>query len=81
MISRERLDCLAGQVLPRRLATAVADAANRRTAANYDAVVCTTAFARPETARRHDARRRAEQFTWPRSAAGMLSALAGGIRE
>lgn len=48
MISHERLDRLAGQVLPRPLATAVADAANRRTAANYDAVVCTTAFAREE---------------------------------
>ena len=48
MISHERLDRLAGQVLPRPLATAVADAANRRTAANYDAVVCTTAFARQE---------------------------------
>lgn len=48
MISHERLDRLAGQVLPRRLARAVADVANRRTAASYDAVVCTTAFAREE---------------------------------
>src|SRR3954447_3889567 len=39
MVSHERLDRLVGQVLPRRLARAVADAANRRTAANYDAVV------------------------------------------
>ena len=48
MISHERLDRLAGQVLPRRLARAVADTANRRTAADYDTVVCTTAFAREE---------------------------------
>jgi alpha-1,6-mannosyltransferase len=30
---------------------------------------------RPEAQRRVDARRRAEQFTWPRAAAGMLAAL------
>lgn len=48
MISHERLDRLAGQLLPRRAARAIADFANRRTAANYDAVVCTTAFAREE---------------------------------
>jgi alpha-1,6-mannosyltransferase len=48
MISHERLDRLVGQVLPTSLARAVADAANRRTAADYDAVVCTTAFAREE---------------------------------
>ncbi|MCW2512209.1 MAG: glycosyltransferase [Mycobacterium sp.] len=48
MISHERLDRLAAQFLPRRAARSVADFANRRTAANYDAVVCTTAFAREE---------------------------------
>ncbi|KUI26220.1 alpha-(1-2)-phosphatidylinositol mannosyltransferase [Mycobacterium sp. IS-1742] len=48
MISHERLDRLVGQVLPGRLARAVADIANRRTAGNYDTVVCTTAFARTE---------------------------------
>ncbi|MBU9765221.1 glycosyltransferase family 1 protein [Mycobacterium sp. TNTM28] len=48
MISHERLDRLVGQVLPRAAARAVADIANRRTAANYDAVVCTTGFAREE---------------------------------
>lgn len=48
MISHERLDRLVGQVLPGRAARAVADAANRRTAGNYDTVVCTTAFARTE---------------------------------
>jgi alpha-1,6-mannosyltransferase len=48
MISHERLDRLVGQVLPRRFARGVADFANRRTASNYDAVVCTTAFARAE---------------------------------
>ncbi len=48
MISHERLDRLVGQVLPRPAAIMVADFANRRTAANYDAVVCTTGFAREE---------------------------------
>jgi alpha-1,6-mannosyltransferase len=48
MISHERLDRLAGQVLPRRSAQRFADFANRRTAANYDTVVCTTGFAREE---------------------------------
>ena len=48
MISHERLDRLVGQVVPVPLARTVADAANRRTAANYDAVVCTTEFAREE---------------------------------
>ncbi len=48
MISHERLDRLAGQVLPRRTARKFADFANRRTAADYDTVVCTTEFAREE---------------------------------
>ncbi|MGV0836430.1 glycosyltransferase [Mycolicibacterium thermoresistibile] len=48
MISHERLDRLVGQIMPARAARAVADAANRRTAADYDTVVCTTAFARRE---------------------------------
>lgn len=48
MVSHERLDRLVGQILPRSVARVVADAANRRTAANYDTVVCTTAFAREE---------------------------------
>jgi alpha-1,6-mannosyltransferase len=48
MISHERLDRLAGQFLPSRAARALADVANRRTAANYDVIVCTTAFAREE---------------------------------
>jgi alpha-1,6-mannosyltransferase len=48
MISHERLDRLAGQILPRRTAQGFADFANRRTAANYDTVVCTTGFAREE---------------------------------
>lgn len=48
MISHERLDRLVGQMLPTRWAEAVADTANRRTAANYDVVVCTTTFARQE---------------------------------
>jgi alpha-1,6-mannosyltransferase len=48
MISHERLDRFAGQILPRRTAQKFADFANRRTAANYDTVVCTTRFAREE---------------------------------
>ncbi|TFV54719.1 glycosyltransferase family 1 protein [Mycobacterium sp. PS03-16] len=48
MISHERLDRLVGQVLPGPMARAVANFANRRTAANYDTVVCTTGFARRE---------------------------------
>ncbi|APE18934.1 glycosyltransferase [Mycolicibacterium pallens] len=48
MISHERLDRLTGQVMPKRLARWIADTANRRTAANYDTVLCTTSFAREE---------------------------------
>ncbi|MQY29842.1 GDP-mannose-dependent alpha-(1-6)-phosphatidylinositol dimannoside mannosyltransferase [Nocardia sp. RB56] len=48
MISHERLDRLLGQVLPGPLARRAADAANRRTAQDYDIVVCTTEFAREE---------------------------------
>lgn len=48
MISHERLDRLAAQALPRRVAERLADFANRRTAADYDTVVCTTKFAREE---------------------------------
>jgi alpha-1,6-mannosyltransferase len=53
MISHERLDRLVGQILPGRAARSIADAANRRTAASYDTVVCTTAFAREEFDRIH----------------------------
>jgi alpha-1,6-mannosyltransferase len=48
MISHERLDRFTGQFLPARVARAAADVANRRTAADYDTVLCTTAFAREE---------------------------------
>lgn len=48
MISHERLDRLTGQLFPARIARRAADFANRRTATNYDTVVCTTAFAREE---------------------------------
>ncbi|MBV8927992.1 MAG: glycosyltransferase, partial [Mycobacteriaceae bacterium] len=48
MISHERLDRLAGQLLPRPMARRFADFANRRTAADYDTIVCTTRFAREE---------------------------------
>ncbi|HTY26923.1 MAG TPA: glycosyltransferase [Mycobacterium sp.] len=47
-ISHERLDRLTGQILPAPLARRVADMANRRTAAGYDTVLCTTDFAREE---------------------------------
>lgn len=48
MISHERLDRFTGQFLPARIARGVADVANRRTAADYDTVLCTTEFARAE---------------------------------
>lgn len=48
MISHERLDRLTGQILPAPLARRLADIANRRTAADYDTVLCTTSFAREE---------------------------------
>ncbi|APE36997.1 alpha-(1-2)-phosphatidylinositol mannosyltransferase [Nocardia mangyaensis] len=48
MISHERLDRLLGQFLPGPIARRGADVANRRTAADYDMVVCTTEFAREE---------------------------------
>lgn len=49
VISHERLDRLLHQfLLPNPAARRVADWANRRMAASYDTVVCTTAFARAE---------------------------------
>ncbi|MEC3982305.1 glycosyltransferase [Amycolatopsis sp. H20-H5] len=49
VISHERLDRLLEQFLfPAPVARHVADVANRRMAARYDTVVCTTAFARAE---------------------------------
>ncbi|MFE1592550.1 glycosyltransferase [Nocardia sp. NPDC058705] len=48
MISHERLDRLLGQFLPGSVARRCADVANRRTADDYDMVVCTTDFAREE---------------------------------
>jgi alpha-1,6-mannosyltransferase len=49
VISHERLDRLLEQFLfPEQVARRVADVANRRMAASYDTVVCTTAFARAE---------------------------------
>jgi alpha-1,6-mannosyltransferase len=48
MISHERLDRLAGLLLPPGWARRLADFANKRTASNYDMVVCTTSFAREE---------------------------------
>ncbi len=51
MISHERLDRLLGQIMPNATARRAADIANRRTAESYDAVVCTTEFAREEFTR------------------------------
>ncbi|OZD08104.1 alpha-(1-2)-phosphatidylinositol mannosyltransferase [Rhodococcus sp. 06-235-1A] len=48
MISHERLDRLLAQTMPMRCARHCADLANRRTAEQYDAVVCTTEFAQQE---------------------------------
>lgn len=48
MISHERLDRLLAQLMPRAAARTLADVANRRTATSYDALVCTTGFARRE---------------------------------
>jgi len=54
VISHERLDRLLEQFLvPHRPAVAGADWANRRMAASYDTVVCTTEFAREEFDRIH----------------------------
>lgn len=48
MISHERLDRIAGQILPPSTARRFADVANRRSARDYDVVLCTTDFAREE---------------------------------
>ncbi|GAA5043331.1 glycosyltransferase [Nocardia callitridis] len=48
MISHERLDRLLGQFMPGSAARRCADVANRRTASDFDMVVCTTEFARQE---------------------------------
>ncbi|OZF36145.1 alpha-(1-2)-phosphatidylinositol mannosyltransferase [Rhodococcus sp. 14-2496-1d] len=48
MISHERLDRLLAQTMPMGCARPIADLANRRTAEQYDAVVCTTEFAQQE---------------------------------
>jgi alpha-1,6-mannosyltransferase len=48
VVSHERLDRLLGQVMPTGVARRLADVANRRMAADYDAVVCTTRFAAEE---------------------------------
>ncbi|MBF6330654.1 glycosyltransferase [Nocardia transvalensis] len=86
MISHERLDRLLGQVLPGPMARRAADAANRRTAADYDIVVCTTEFARAEF-QRIDVSNVAlvplgvdlDMFT-PRRRDGRLRAELGGTR-
>ncbi|MET4611165.1 alpha-1,6-mannosyltransferase [Rhodococcus sp. PvR044] len=51
VVSHERLDRLLGQVLPPRTARSWADVANARMVRNFDAVVCTTAFASEEFVR------------------------------
>lgn len=48
MVSHERLDRLLGMTMPAPVAHVIADEANRRTAASFDAVVCTTDFAAAE---------------------------------
>ncbi len=48
MVSHERLDRLLSMAMPVSAARAVADRANRNTAADYDAIVCTTPFAAAE---------------------------------
>ncbi|QNG20908.1 glycosyltransferase family 1 protein [Rhodococcus triatomae] len=48
VVSHERLDRLLGILTPSRAARALADLANRRMAEQFDAVVCTTAFAATE---------------------------------
>lgn len=51
VVSHERLDRLLGQALPAPAARRAADLANRRMAADYDTVVCTTEFAGAEFTR------------------------------
>ncbi|RPA12696.1 glycosyltransferase [Gordonia sp. OPL2] len=48
MVSHERLDRLLSMAMPRPIARAMADEANRRTAVSFDTVVCTTDFAAAE---------------------------------
>jgi alpha-1,6-mannosyltransferase len=78
----EALACGTPAVVSRTSALAEILTAESGAAADNDpdAIACavTSIISRPETLRRNDARRRAEQFTWPRAATGMLSALGAG---
>jgi alpha-1,6-mannosyltransferase len=86
VISHERLDRLLEQfLLPPKWARGVADIANRRMAAHYDTVVCTTAFAREEFDRIGAANVRRvplgvdlATFTPARRSSGLRQDLAGG---
>ncbi|MDZ4264743.1 MAG: glycosyltransferase, partial [Mycobacterium sp.] len=75
----EALACGTPAVVSRTSALAEILTADSGAAADNDANAIAGAVAsvmsRPEAQRRRSARRRAEQFSWPRSAAGMLRAL------
>lgn len=77
----EALACGTPAVVSRTSALAEILTAGGGLAADNDpqalAHAVTTVMEVPEELRRNDARRRAEQFTWPRAAAGMLAALSG----
>jgi alpha-1,6-mannosyltransferase len=75
----EALACGTPAVVSRTSALAEILTADSGAAADNDpgaiAQAVRSIISTPEHLRRTNARRRAEQFTWPRSAAGMLSAL------
>jgi alpha-1,6-mannosyltransferase len=78
----EALACGTPAVVSRTSALAEILTAESGAAADNDpaaiAQAVTSIISRPERLRRKDARRRAEQFTWPRAATGMLHALGAG---
>jgi alpha-1,6-mannosyltransferase len=78
----EALACGTPAVVSRTSALAELLTAESGAAADNDpaaiAQAVTSIIDRPERLRRNDARRRAEQFTWPRAATGMLNALGAG---
>ena len=75
----EALACGTPAVVSRTSALAEILTADSGAAADNDpraiAHAVSSIISRPESVRRTDARRRAEQFTWPRAAAGMLEAM------
>ncbi|WP_326546570.1 glycosyltransferase [Mycolicibacterium sp. ND9-15] len=76
----ESLACGTPAVVSRTSAlTEVLDAGSGAVADKDPATIAravTSVISRPESVRRRDARRRVEEFTWPRAASGMLRALA-----